>query len=116
MAFPPLPPVPPMKCATMCYMNASARAKVVGVRELRQNLSVYLTRVKKGQVLTVTEHGQAVAELRPLAAPENPVARLIASGAVQPARRAVSALPKPAALRSDRSASDLLDEQRHDIV
>ena len=29
----------------------------VGVRELRQNLSVYLDRVKAGETLTVTEHG-----------------------------------------------------------
>ena len=52
------------QCATMCYM--AARSRMVGVRELRQNLSVYLARVKKGQALTVTEHGRAVAELRPV--------------------------------------------------
>ena len=52
-------------CATLCYMARSNPA-VVGVRELRQNLSVYLDRVKKGEALTVTEHGTAVAILRPL--------------------------------------------------
>jgi prevent-host-death family protein len=39
----------------------------VGVRELRQNLSVYLDRVKEGEVLEVTEHGHAVALLTPTA-------------------------------------------------
>jgi prevent-host-death family protein len=35
----------------------------VGVRELRQNLSKYLDRVKEGETLTVTERGKEVARL-----------------------------------------------------
>lgn len=42
----------------------------VGVRELRQNLSKYLRRVKEGEALTVTEHGRNVARLVPLAGNE----------------------------------------------
>ena len=38
-------------------------ASSVGVRELRQNLSIYLDRVKRGAVLQVTEHGRTVAVL-----------------------------------------------------
>ncbi len=53
-------------CATVCYMSESERAPArVGVRELRQNLSVYLARVKAGETLDVTEHGQPVAQLGP---------------------------------------------------
>lgn len=37
----------------------------VGVRELRQNLSKYLDRVKAGEALTVTERGRVVARLVP---------------------------------------------------
>jgi len=37
----------------------------VGVRELRQNLSRYLDRVKAGESLTVTERGREVARLIP---------------------------------------------------
>ncbi|MHB8059269.1 MAG: type II toxin-antitoxin system Phd/YefM family antitoxin [Gaiellaceae bacterium] len=37
----------------------------VGVRELRQNLSRYLDRVKSGEELVVTEHGREVARLLP---------------------------------------------------
>jgi prevent-host-death family protein len=40
----------------------------VGVRELRQNLSKYLERVKAGEDLVVTERGAAVARLVPAAA------------------------------------------------
>lgn len=53
-------------CATMCYMSGTEpRPGRVGVRELRQNLSVYLDRVKRGETLEVTEHGQPVAQLGP---------------------------------------------------
>jgi prevent-host-death family protein len=38
-------------------------SRAVGVRELRQNLSKYLDRVKAGEELTVTERGRAVARL-----------------------------------------------------
>jgi prevent-host-death family protein len=37
----------------------------VGVRELRQNLSRYLDRVKAGEALVVTERGREVARLVP---------------------------------------------------
>jgi prevent-host-death family protein len=40
-------------------------SKTVGVRELRQNLSKYLTRVKQGETLAVTERGHEVARLVP---------------------------------------------------
>jgi len=70
----------------MCYMSdvPSERAKV-GVRELRQNLSVYLDRVKAGEVLEVTEHSHSVALLTPL--PRTTMStldRLVAEGRVTP--------------------------------
>ncbi len=37
----------------------------VGVRELRNNLSTYLRRVKAGEVVTITEHGQEVGRIMP---------------------------------------------------
>jgi prevent-host-death family protein len=98
----------------MCYM--APRSRTVGVRELRQNLSVYLARVKKGQALTVTEHGRAVAELRPVPIPTDALGRLIEEGRVVPARRAPSTLPRPLQLRTDRPVSTLLDELREDSI
>ena len=64
--------------------TASGPARV-GVRELRQNLSVYLDRVKEGETLEVTEHGHAVALLTPL--PRSTMTtldRLTAEGRVTP--------------------------------
>jgi prevent-host-death family protein len=103
---------PESQCATMCYMVA--RTRQVGVRQLRQNLSVYLDRVKEGQTFTVTEHGLAVAELRPLPPAEDAVARLLTNGQISAAKRALSALPRPLAVKLKPPVSDLLDAFRED--
>jgi prevent-host-death family protein len=52
----------------MAYAHSTqpgSTTATVGVRELRQNLSKYLTRVKKGETLAVTERGHEVARLVP---------------------------------------------------
>jgi len=56
----------------------------VGIRELRQNLSVYVKRVREeGQAYEVTERGEPVARLSPLAdEPRSLLERLIADGRV----------------------------------
>jgi prevent-host-death family protein len=51
-----------------------------GVRELRQNLSVYLRRVLDGHSFEVTERGRPVALLVPLPTASTPLTRLVASG------------------------------------
>lgn len=38
----------------------------VGIRELRQNLSVYVDRVREGERFIVTDHNEPVAELGPV--------------------------------------------------
>jgi len=43
----------------------------VGVRELRDNLSEYLRRVREGELLVITDRGQPVGELGPAAAGRN---------------------------------------------
>jgi len=74
----------------MCYMKA------VGVRELRQNLSVYLDRVKEGETLTVTEHGHDVALLTPLPKREMDVLeRLVAEGKATAPTKSLRNLPPP---------------------
>jgi prevent-host-death family protein len=59
---------------------ARAPSSRVGVRELRQNLSVYLQRVKQGEALEVMERGHPVAVLVPLRPGSTMVDRLVATG------------------------------------
>ncbi|MSO78472.1 MAG: type II toxin-antitoxin system prevent-host-death family antitoxin [Acidimicrobiia bacterium] len=63
----------------MCYMDR------VGIRELRQNLSVYVQRVKDGESLEVTEHGHTVAALVPVRDPDDPIERMRRDGRLKPA-------------------------------
>jgi prevent-host-death family protein len=58
----------------------TARTSRVGVRELRQNLSVYLRRIDRGERFEVTDRGRPVALLVPLAANRSPLERLVAQG------------------------------------
>lgn len=69
----------------MCVVMAqsSARTEQVGVRELRQNLSVYLRRIRDGHRFEVTDRGLPVALLTPLRPHLSPLERLIAEGRVK---------------------------------
>lgn len=61
--------------------ETSQRPARVGVRELRQNLSVYLDKVKEGETLDVTEYGRLVARLGPpVVQRSSRVEQLIAEG------------------------------------
>jgi prevent-host-death family protein len=85
----------------------------VGIRELRQNLSVYLRRVQEGETLEVTERGRGVALLGPL--PRRRVLDdLAADGQAVLASRdpRTLTLPEPAPVRM--SATEALEELRAD--
>ena len=89
----------------------------VGVRELRQNLSVYLRRVEAGESLEVLSRGRVVAELRP-ASPDREEAwqAFLARPDVRPATRSLADLPPPADPGPGPSMQEVLDEIREDRV
>jgi len=99
----------------MCYMHRPAKdgTDTVGVRELRQNLSVYLARVATGTAFRVTDRGREVALLIPMPAPATVVDRLVASGRAVPARRDLVSLGPPT-IRSKASLSEALRAIRDD--
>jgi len=85
----------------------------VGIAELRQNLSVYLRRVSRGERLVVTDRNRPVAELGPAPTTGPDLDRLIAEGRVSRPMR--SGLPEPMELTGDPQAlSRALDEIRGD--
>jgi prevent-host-death family protein len=85
----------------------------VGVRELRQNLSVYLRRVAAGEKLRVTERGRTVAALVPLREDESPLDRLVKQGRLIPPQGDLIELGLPRGRPSTR-ASKALDELRQE--
>jgi prevent-host-death family protein len=84
----------------------------VGVRELRQNLSVYLRRVKGGESLEVKERGQRVAVLAPVGAKASVLERLIAAGRATAPRGDLLALGPPLGRRPSRRASRAVSRLR----
>lgn len=101
----------------MCYMGRSSRRSTsksqVGIRELRQNLSVYLERVVAGEALQVTDRGRPVAMLVPLPEPRTAAERLVASGRAQPPAHDLLTLGRPTH-RPSRSVSVALQEIREE--
>jgi prevent-host-death family protein len=88
----------------------------VGIRELRQNLSVYLRRVLAGETLQVTDRRRPVALLTPLPERADPLARLEAEGRIaRRATRDLRDLPPPLRLPGV-SISKALQEERGDLI
>ncbi len=87
----------------------------VGIRELRQNLSVYVKRVREeGRAYEVTERGQPVARLTPLEdRPTSIIEQMIADGRIAPATRDWRDLPEPVQLpRGGPPLSKILQQMR----
>ena len=96
----------------MCYMSDTTR---VGVRELRQNLSVYLRRVQAGERFDVTERGRLVGRLLPPTTGVQWLDQLVVSSAVTPAqqRHGLRRVSRPRALPAGATPiSEALAEQR----
>jgi prevent-host-death family protein len=88
----------------------------VGIRELRQNLSKYLAKIKQGETFVVTERGVEVARLSPSGPADSPIARLVAErGATMP-RRDLLAIPARASRQASRklSSEEVLEEMREE--
>jgi prevent-host-death family protein len=86
----------------------------VGIRELRQNLSVYVRRVREeGRAYEVTERGEPVARLTPLEdRPASLIDQMIADGRITPASRAWRDIPPPLQPRGGKPLSQILQEMR----
>ncbi len=101
----------------MCYMAAVTGVDDVGVRELRQNLSVYLRRIAQGETLRVTEHGHPVALLTPIPRSDNrALDQLEAEGLLeQRVARRTGPLPKPVPrLPGEPPISELIIREREE--
>lgn len=83
----------------------------VGVRELRDNLSKWIARAKRGQDVLITERGKPVARLTHVE--ESPaLERLIAKGIVTPARNPKTKIRRNDLIKTKGTVSDLVKEQR----
>lgn len=90
-------------------------ATSVGIRELRQNLSVYLRRVRKGERFVVTDRNEPVARLEPLPDDEDPLERLIEEGVLsRPTGDLLDVEPLPPDPDDPYALTHALEEQREE--
>ncbi len=100
----------------MCYNVRQMSAPRVGIRELRQNLSVYLDRVREGETLGVTDRGRPVALLIPLPKPSTAVERLVASGRASAPAGDLSEIEPPRGRVSTRLSEALAAEREERLA
>jgi prevent-host-death family protein len=90
---------------------------MVGIREIRRNLSVYLARVKRGERFIVTERGKPVASLQPYSEADDPLAKIRARGLIirEPSGEGVEGLPVFDFALS-RPSEEIISEMREDKI
>jgi prevent-host-death family protein len=89
----------------------------VGIRELKQNASAVVRRVRGGEVVEVTDRGRPVALMVPIPQDGGVVERMVAEGRATPAlaRGSLADLPPPLRLPKGRTPpSKVLDEMREE--
>jgi len=94
----------------MCYIR---RVESVGIRELRQNASVWVAKAKAGLTIQITDRGRPVARLVPITPAEQARDQLIAEGQLVPAVVPRSPLRATDLIKGPPLTS-ILDEQRSD--
>ncbi len=92
-------------------MSIATSQVEVGVRDLKNNLSRYLDRVRDGEEVIVTDRGRPIARLAALDHPTDRLNELIAAGLIRPAKRRGRRAPTRR-VRPKGSVSDLVAEQR----
>lgn len=81
----------------------------VGIRELRNQLSKWVARVRKGEEVVITDRGKPVARLVPVDG-ESSYDRLVREGVITPPRSKRRHVPQPVDLGV--KLSDYIDEGR----
>lgn len=85
----------------------------MGIRQLRDNLTSAVRRVRAGETIEITHDGEPVALLTPI--PKDKLSRLIAEGIVTPPKGPL-VLPKRTLAKGKVSASEALQEIREDRI
>jgi prevent-host-death family protein len=86
---------------------------MVGIRELKAQLSEYLRRVKEGQTLVITDHGKPVGRIVPVGETlEERMQRLVEAGIMKWNGKKLKPREPIAINRDLRQISDLVVEDR----
>jgi prevent-host-death family protein len=85
----------------------------VGIRELKSRLSEYLRQVKAGETVVITDRGQPVGRIVPMAQPlQDRLEAMVQSGLILWSGNKLSSIAPVACTRNERTVADLLVEDR----
>jgi prevent-host-death family protein len=86
----------------------------VGVRQLKNQLSRFLARVKKGEVLAVTERGREIAVISPVSSATVPkeLAEMVTSGLAEWKGGKPAGAAHPEKVRGRRISSLIIEDRR----
>ena len=85
----------------------------VGIRELKNRLSQYLSKVKKGQTIVITERGKPIGRIIPGGLPiEERIKAAVDAGLVEWNGKVLDPCKPVARNRGERQVSDILVEMR----
>jgi prevent-host-death family protein len=85
----------------------------VGVRDLKARLSEYLHRVKQGQTIVITDHGQPVGRILPIGQTlDEKLQALREAGLLEWSGKKLQRFDSPVINSSGKLASDLVVEMR----
>jgi prevent-host-death family protein len=95
------------------HKRADMEQTKVGIRELKENLSKYMAKVKSGQSIVITEHGRPVGRIIPEEKSlEERVDALRQAGVIAWSGKKLKRIKPPAVNRSDKLVSDIVIEMR----
>ncbi len=83
----------------------------VGIRDLKNNLSKYIDRVRSGEEVVVTDRGRPVARLSSVDSSTDRLAALVEAGVVRAPTRTTRRRPRER-IKAKGPVSDLVAEQR----
>ncbi|MCC6500647.1 MAG: type II toxin-antitoxin system prevent-host-death family antitoxin [Anaerolineales bacterium] len=85
----------------------------VGARELKNNLSQYLRRVKEGEIILITERGKAIGQIMPVPETlEEKMKALAAAGIVEWSGKKLKPRKPTIVNRGPKLASEIVSEGR----
>ena len=88
----------------------------VGIRDFKARLSEYMSKVKHGQSLVITEHGKPVGRILPVEKSlEERIEMLRKAGLVEWSGKKLRDINPPAVNRGDKLASDIVVELREPV-
>ena len=88
----------------------------VGIRDFKARLSEYMSKVKNGQSLVITEHGKPVGRILPVEKSlEERIEMLRKAGLVEWSGKKLRDINPPAVNRGDKLASDIVVELREPV-